>query len=175
MEAQAVERKPLEDLLLGRGRISPDDLRKVRLLQQERGERIERLLLDLGFISEDDLISLMSEHLGVPVIGRIISGLGHGRVRRRAERARRAGTSMKWSRIVAAVAPAWKNYPQESSRWIRAQAHRSIGPPGGRALSPTASAVPSLGSTPTCALHTSRSSEKPARGRRAGATTRIPE
>ena len=41
MEAQAVERKPLEDLLL-----------------------------DLGFISEDDLISLMSEHLGVPVIGR---------------------------------------------------------------------------------------------------------
>jgi general secretion pathway protein E len=70
MEAQALERKPLEDLLLGRGRISPDDLRKVRLLQQERGERIERLLLDLGFISEDDLISLMSEHLGVPIIGR---------------------------------------------------------------------------------------------------------
>ena len=51
MEAQAVERKPLEDLLLGRGRISADDLRKVRMLQQERGERIERLLLDLGFIS----------------------------------------------------------------------------------------------------------------------------
>jgi general secretion pathway protein E len=70
MEAQAVERKPLEDLLLGRGRISPDDLRKVRMLQQERGERIERLLLDLGFISEDDLMSLLSEHLGVPIIGR---------------------------------------------------------------------------------------------------------
>jgi general secretion pathway protein E len=70
MEAQSVERKPLEELLLGRGRISPDDLRKVRLLQQERGERIERLLLDLGFISEDDLIGLLSEHLGVPVIGR---------------------------------------------------------------------------------------------------------
>src|SRR5258706_16424623 len=70
MEAQAVERKPLEDLLLGRGRISPDDLRKVRLLQQERGERLERLLLDLGFISEDDLISLLSEHLGIPLVGR---------------------------------------------------------------------------------------------------------
>jgi len=70
MEAQAVERKPLEDLLLGRGRISADDLRKVRLLQQERGERIERLLLDLGFISEDDLMGLLSEHLGVPIIGR---------------------------------------------------------------------------------------------------------
>jgi len=70
MEGEAVERKPLEDLLLGRGRISADDLRKVRLLQQERGERIERLLLDLGFISEDDLIGLLSEHLGVPVISR---------------------------------------------------------------------------------------------------------
>ena len=70
MEVPAGEHKPLEDLLLGRGRISSDDLRKVRLLQQERGERIERLLLDLGFISEDDLIGLLSEHLGVPVIGR---------------------------------------------------------------------------------------------------------
>jgi general secretion pathway protein E len=67
---EATERKSFEDLLLGRGRVSADDLRKVRLLQQERGERLERLLLDLGFISEDDLISLLSEHLGVPLVGR---------------------------------------------------------------------------------------------------------
>jgi general secretion pathway protein E len=66
----APERKSFEDLLLGRGRVSAEDLRKVRLLQQERGERLERLLLDLGFISEDDLISLLSEHLGVPLVGR---------------------------------------------------------------------------------------------------------
>jgi general secretion pathway protein E len=64
------ERKSFEDLLLGRGRVSADDLRKVRLLQQERGERLERLLLDLGFISEDDLISLLSEHLNIPLVGR---------------------------------------------------------------------------------------------------------
>jgi general secretion pathway protein E len=73
MESEAAvtaERKSFEDLLLGRGRVSAEDLRKVRLLQQERGERLERLLLDLGFISEDDLISLLSEHLGVPLIGR---------------------------------------------------------------------------------------------------------
>src|SRR5258706_2835693 len=65
-----LERKSLEDLLLGRGRVSSEDLRKVRLLQQERGERLERLLLDLGFISEDDLVSLLSEHLGIPYVGR---------------------------------------------------------------------------------------------------------
>src|SRR5947207_13218705 len=65
-----VERKSFEDLLLGRGRVSAEDLRKVRLLQQERGERLERLLLDLGFISEDELVSLLSEHLGIPLLGR---------------------------------------------------------------------------------------------------------
>jgi general secretion pathway protein E len=70
MEAETAERKSLEELLLGRGRVSAEDLRKVRMLQQERGERLERLLLDLGFISEDDLISLLGEHLGVPLIGR---------------------------------------------------------------------------------------------------------
>jgi general secretion pathway protein E len=73
MEPQAVERperRTFEDLLLSRGRVSVDDLRKVRRLQQERGERLERLLLDLGFISEDDLITLVSEHLGVPYVAR---------------------------------------------------------------------------------------------------------
>ena len=62
--------KSLEDLLVERGRVSQEDLRKVRRLQQERGERIERLLLDLGFISEDDLLPVFSEHLGVPLIPR---------------------------------------------------------------------------------------------------------
>src|SRR5262245_8407321 len=62
--------KSLEDLLVERGRVSPEDLRKVRRLQQERGERIERLLLDLGFISEDDLLPVFSEHLGVPLVPR---------------------------------------------------------------------------------------------------------
>jgi general secretion pathway protein E len=70
MEAEPLERRSFEDLLLSRGRVSAEDLRKVRVLQQERGERLERLLLDLGFISEDDLISLLSEHLGLPLIGR---------------------------------------------------------------------------------------------------------
>ena len=38
--------------------------------QAERGERIERLLLDLGFVSEDDLLPVYSEHLGVPLVAR---------------------------------------------------------------------------------------------------------
>ncbi|MEW6268348.1 MAG: type II secretion system ATPase GspE [Thermodesulfobacteriota bacterium] len=62
--------KSLEDLLVERGRVSAEDLRKIRKLQQERGERIERLLLDLGFISEDDLLPVFSEYLGVPLVSR---------------------------------------------------------------------------------------------------------
>ena len=72
MEADAAlqQHRTFEDVILARGRVSAEDLRKVRRLQQERGERIERLLLDLGFISEDDLISLLSEHLEGPYVGR---------------------------------------------------------------------------------------------------------
>src|SRR5439155_1208656 len=44
--------------------------RKIKRLQQERGERLERLLLDLGFISEEDLIPLLSTYLGVDTVHR---------------------------------------------------------------------------------------------------------
>ncbi len=62
--------RSLEQVLLDQGRLTPEDLRKVRKLQQERGERLERLLLDLGFISEDDLQPLLSAYLGVPMVGK---------------------------------------------------------------------------------------------------------
>ena len=62
--------KTLEDVLVDRGRVSHEDLRKVRRLQEERGERIEKLLLDLGFVSEEDLLPVFSEHLGVPLVAR---------------------------------------------------------------------------------------------------------
>ncbi len=62
--------RSLEELLVERGRVSVEDLRKVRRLQQERGERIERLLLDLGFVSEEEFLPVLSEYLGVPMISR---------------------------------------------------------------------------------------------------------
>ena len=42
----------------------------MKRLQQERGERLERLLLDLGFISEDDLLPLLASYLGVDAVHR---------------------------------------------------------------------------------------------------------
>jgi len=60
----------LDELLVEQGRVSADDLRKVRRLQRERGERIERLLLDLGFISEEDLQPILARYLGVETVTR---------------------------------------------------------------------------------------------------------
>ena len=70
MSPMELPHRTLEQLLVEQGRITQDDLRKVKRLQQERGERLERLLLDLGFISEEDLLPLLSTYLGVETIHR---------------------------------------------------------------------------------------------------------
>src|SRR5438132_12499535 len=62
--------RTLEQLLIEQGRLGPDDLRKVKRLQQERGERLHRLLLDLGFISEEDLLPLLATYAAVETISR---------------------------------------------------------------------------------------------------------
>src|SRR5438477_500226 len=62
--------RTLEQLLIEQGRITQDDLRKVKRLQQERGERLERRLRDLGFSSEEDLLPLLSAYLAVETIHR---------------------------------------------------------------------------------------------------------
>ncbi|MBI3300694.1 MAG: Flp pilus assembly complex ATPase component TadA, partial [Deltaproteobacteria bacterium] len=57
-----------EEMLLASGKVSIDDLRKVQRVQQERGEPLERLLVELGFISEDDLLVLLAEYYHAPVV-----------------------------------------------------------------------------------------------------------
>ena len=52
----------LEELLLASGKITAEDLRKVQRLQGERGELLEKLLIELGFISEDDLLPILGEY-----------------------------------------------------------------------------------------------------------------
>ncbi len=52
----------LDDSLLGSGKVSQDDLRKVRRFSAEKGERIERVLVELGFLSEDDLLPILATY-----------------------------------------------------------------------------------------------------------------
>jgi general secretion pathway protein E len=66
----SISEETLGTLLIEKGRLTAEDLRKVRRLQQERGERLERLLVDLGFIGEEDFIPLLSQYFGVPAMSR---------------------------------------------------------------------------------------------------------
>src|SRR5215813_7908123 len=58
-----------EQLLMNSGKVSADDLRRVQHVQQERSEPMERLLVELGFLSEDDLLTLLSQYYGAPIVG----------------------------------------------------------------------------------------------------------
>ena len=57
----------LDEALLASGKVSVDDLRKVRRFSSEKGERIERMLVELGFLSEDDLLPILASYHGVPM------------------------------------------------------------------------------------------------------------
>src|SRR5512141_210915 len=54
----------LDEALLASGKVSVDDLRKVRRFSAEKGERVERMLVELGFLSEDDLLPILAGYHG---------------------------------------------------------------------------------------------------------------
>jgi len=58
-----------EQMLLDSGKVSGEDLRKVQHVQHERSEPLERLLVELGFLSEDDMLGLLSEYYDAAVVG----------------------------------------------------------------------------------------------------------
>ena len=58
-----------DQMLLATGKVSSDDLRKVQRVQQERGEPMERLLVELGFMSEEDLLPVLADYYHAPLIG----------------------------------------------------------------------------------------------------------
>jgi general secretion pathway protein E len=54
--------------ILASGKVSTEDLRKIRRFAAEKGERVDRMLVDLGFLSEDDLLPMLAEYYGVPLV-----------------------------------------------------------------------------------------------------------
>jgi general secretion pathway protein E len=57
-----------EQRLVDRGVLAPDEMERVVKLQQEQRAQLARLVVELGFVSEDDLLPLLSEHFKIPVI-----------------------------------------------------------------------------------------------------------
>ncbi len=57
----------LGEILIERRLIGPDDLERALELQKERGEKIGKILIDLGFVATRDVVAALSDQLGVPV------------------------------------------------------------------------------------------------------------
>ena len=63
----ATDTKPLGQRLRDRGLISEDDLRNALALQQERKDKLGRILIDLGYVAEREVLSVLSEQLKTPL------------------------------------------------------------------------------------------------------------
>ncbi|HPT26166.1 MAG TPA: type II secretion system ATPase GspE [Bryobacteraceae bacterium] len=57
----------LGEILMGRGQLTPDELDRALELQVERGDKLGRILVDLGFVSQRDILAALSEQLSLPV------------------------------------------------------------------------------------------------------------
>ena len=58
----------LGEILIERKLLEPEDLERALELQKERGDKLGKILIDLGFIAAKDLLSALSEQLGVPLV-----------------------------------------------------------------------------------------------------------
>ena len=67
MEAAVAERKLLGQMLRERELISEDDLKNALTLQKERKDKLGRILIDLGYVAEREVVSVLGEQLKVPV------------------------------------------------------------------------------------------------------------
>jgi general secretion pathway protein E len=58
---------PIGQLLIERGLIAADDLERGLELQRERGDKLGKILVDMGYLAQRDLLSALSEQLGLPI------------------------------------------------------------------------------------------------------------
>lgn len=58
---------PIGKILLDSGKITPDQLKQALTLQKSTTEKLGRLLIDLGFVSERDVLAAYAQQLNVPM------------------------------------------------------------------------------------------------------------
>jgi general secretion pathway protein E len=58
----------LGEMLIARRLISQEELERALEIQKERGEKIGKILVDLGFIAQRDVLAALSDQLGLPLV-----------------------------------------------------------------------------------------------------------
>ncbi|MGH9613580.1 MAG: type II secretion system ATPase GspE [Bryobacteraceae bacterium] len=58
----------LGETLIARKLITPEDLERALELQKERGDKLGKTLVDLGFVAMRDVLAALSDQLGIPLI-----------------------------------------------------------------------------------------------------------
>ncbi len=61
-------RKLIGQVFLERGLIDGEELRTALSLQADSREKLGKILVDLGYVSERDSLAVVSEHLGIPAV-----------------------------------------------------------------------------------------------------------
>ncbi len=58
----------LGEILIERGKIEAEDLERALELQQERGDKIGKIFVDMGLLAQRDMLAALSEQIGVPLV-----------------------------------------------------------------------------------------------------------
>ncbi|MGZ8901129.1 MAG: hypothetical protein ACXW3Z_13630, partial [Limisphaerales bacterium] len=54
--------------LVGKGLLSPEQLQKAMEMQQREGLRLDRAVIQLGFLTEKQMLELLGEQLHLPIV-----------------------------------------------------------------------------------------------------------
>jgi general secretion pathway protein E len=57
----------LGEMLIARGQIQRDELERALELQKERGDKLGKILVDMGFLAARDVLAALSEQQGIPL------------------------------------------------------------------------------------------------------------
>jgi general secretion pathway protein E len=58
----------LGEILLERKKIEAEDLQRALELQQERGDKLGKILVDMGLIAQRDVLAALADQLGLPLV-----------------------------------------------------------------------------------------------------------
>src|ERR1043166_3064692 len=53
---------------MARGKIQPEDLERALELQLERGDKLGKIMVDMGLLAQRDVLAALSDQLGVPLV-----------------------------------------------------------------------------------------------------------